>query len=59
MTNPHDTLEEREARLQMKITEYRASEQRRLIKHASALWTRTEIEQTMAHEAKSQPGKVN
>jgi hypothetical protein len=59
MTNPHDTLEEREARLQTKIDEYRASEKRRLIKHGVALWTRTEIEQTMAHEATSQPGKVN
>lgn len=59
MTNPKDTLEEREARLQTKMEEYRASEKRRLIKHASALWTRTEIAQSMAHEAESEPGKVN
>ncbi|HEY3161395.1 MAG TPA: hypothetical protein VGJ78_20655 [Vicinamibacterales bacterium] len=59
MTNPHDTIEEREARLQTKIKEYRAAEKRRLIKHGIALWTRTEIEQTMAYEAKLQPEKVN
>jgi len=59
MTNPHETLEELEARLQAKIKDYRAGEKRRLIEHGIALWTRTELEQTMAYEAKLQPGKVN
>ena len=59
MTKPHDTLEEREALLQTKIEEYRAGEKRRLIEHGIALWTRTELEQTMAYEATLQPGKVN
>jgi hypothetical protein len=59
VTNPHDTLEEREARLQTKIQEFRAAEKRRLIKHGMALWTRTEIMQTMAHQAKPKPDDFN
>ena len=59
MTNPFDTLEERETRLQTKITEYRAAEKRRLIKHGTALWTRVEIMQTMAHQAKLKPEDLN
>ena len=59
MENPHDTLEERETRLQTKLTEYRAAEKRRLIKQGMALWTRTETEQLMAFEPKARSGKVN
>ena len=59
MTNPHDTLEEREVRLQTKIEGYRAAEKQRLIKHGIALWTRTEIRQTMAHQAKPRPEDFN
>jgi hypothetical protein len=59
MTNPHETLEELEARLQAKIKDYRAGEKRRLIEHGIALWTRTELEQTMAYEATLPPEKVN
>ena len=59
MTNPHDTHEEREVRLQTKIEGYRAAEKQRLIKHGMALWTRTEIMQTMAHQAKPKPDDFN
>jgi len=59
MVNPHDTLEERETRLQTKLTEYRAAEKQRLIKQGMALWTRTETEQLMAFEPKPRSGKVN
>jgi hypothetical protein len=59
MTNPHDTLEEREARLQTRINELRDAEKRRLIKHGIALWTRTEIMQTMARQAKPKPEDLN
>ncbi len=59
MANPHDTLEERETRLQTKIAEYRSAEKRRLIKHGMALWTRTETGQPMAYEPNPRSGKVN
>ena len=59
MANPHDTLEERETRLQTKMAEYRSSEKRRLIKQGISLWTGTETEQLMAYEPKPRPGKVN
>ena len=59
MANPHDTLEERETRLQTKVADYRAAEKRRLIKQGIALWTRTETEQLMAYEPKPRSGKVN
>jgi len=59
MANPHDTLEERETRLQTRLTEYRAAEKRRLVKHGMALWTRTETEQPMAYEPNPRSGKVN
>jgi hypothetical protein len=59
MTNPHDTLEERETRLQTKIDGYRAAEKQRLIKHGMALWTRTEGMQTMARQATPKPEDLN
>ena len=59
MTNPFDTLEEREVRLQTRIQEYRAAEKRRLIKYGTALWTRAEIMQTMAHQATLKPEDLN
>ena len=59
MANPHDTLEERETRLQTRLTEYRAAEKRRLTKQGIALRTRSETEQLMAYEPKPRSRKVN
>jgi hypothetical protein len=59
MTNPHDTLEERETRLQTRLTDYRAAEKRRLVKQGVALWTRTETEPLMAYEPKPTSTKIN
>jgi len=59
MTNPHDTLEERETRLQTRLTDYRAAEKRRLIKQDVALWTRTETERLMAYEPTPRSTKIN
>jgi hypothetical protein len=59
MVNPQDTLEERETRLQTKLTEYRAAEKRRLVKQGIALWTRSESEQLMAYDPKPRSRKVN
>ena len=59
MKNQHDTLDEREARLEIRIKEYQAAEKRRLISQGIALWTRTEAEYTMARNAKPSSAKVN
>ena len=59
MANQHDTLEEREARLEIRIKEYQAAERRRLISHGIALGTRAEIEHTMARDAKPPSRKIN
>jgi len=59
MANQHDTLEEREAGLEIRIKEYQAAERRRLISHGIALGTRAEIEHTMARDAKPPSRKIN
>jgi hypothetical protein len=41
------------------LTERRALEKRELIRHGIELWTRTEIEHTMAAEAALRPSKIN
>ena len=59
MANLRDTLEEREARLEIRIKEYQAAERQRLISHGIPLWTRGEVEHTMARDTKPPSGKSN
>ena len=59
MTNRHDTLEERGARLDIRIKRYQEAAKRRLISHGNAVWTRAEIEDTIARDAKPPSGRTN
>jgi hypothetical protein len=59
MANEQETLEERHARLEIRIKEYQAAQRQRLISHGVALWTRAEIEHTMAREGKPASRKIN
>ena len=55
----HDS-EERQARLDLMITEFRAAQQRRLVKRGIALWSRAEAAHlAMAYVAPAPPEKVH
>ena len=52
-------LEERQARIDKMMVEFRAARQRRLVKQGMTLWNRTEMEQGHAPPAQPPPSKLN
>ena len=56
-TDLHD-IDERQARIDAMVDEFRAARQRRMVKQGIALWNRTEAEQRAA-QTEPPPSKVN
>ena len=55
----HD-VDERQARIDRMIDEFRAAQQRRLVKLGKALWRRTEmVQRALPVEAEPPPSEVN
>jgi hypothetical protein len=48
-----------QARIDAMIAEFRAAQQRRLVKRGIALWHRTEAQQALAALAEPPPAKLN
>jgi len=60
MAIQRDNTDEREARLDTMIAQFRAEEQRALLKRGIALWTRTEAQRRFArYDATLPANKIN
>ena len=59
MAIDRNDTDERQARLDLMIEEFRAAQQRRLVKQGIVLWNRAEAAQAMACAAPPPPHKVN
>jgi hypothetical protein len=60
MAIEQNDFEERQARIDAMVAEFRAAQKRRLVKRGIALWERTEADQrNLAAQAAPPPTKVN
>ncbi len=58
MGNDDDTTDQRQARLEFLLEEFRAAQQRRRVKQGIALWNRTAAEAALAAQPPP-PAKLN
>ena len=58
MDNDDDTTDQRQARLEFMLEEFRAAQQRRRVKQGIALWNRTAAQAALA-ERPPAPEKLN
>ena len=59
MTIERCDIDERQARLDVIVAEYRAAQQRQLVKQGIALWNRSEAQRTAAARAQPPAEKLN